>query len=658
MSWKNFTNILKKRRKYSSSISSRSSVPKARTSRSTDKHEIFTRRAFLITVGQGGVLSLLAIRMGWLQIAEAEKYTTLAEDNRVNLLMLAPERGIIVDRFGVPLASNIRDYRAVIIPEKTEDMAAILEELRKHISYGKETIEDVLKKSKKVSRFVPIEIVNNLSWEDLAKIEVHRPSLPGVSVEVGELRNYPLKEATAHLIGYVGRVSEKELGDDPVELLPGYKIGKTGLEKNFNNELKGKPGQREVEVNATGREVRDLKIAPPASGKRLTLSVDIEYQRFVQNVLSREKSAAAVVMDAHTGAVYALASHPSFDPNLFVDGIGHQDWNELLNDPTYPLTNKAVTGQYPPGSTFKMITALAGLEAGVIKPNTTVVCPGHYRLGQGKFHCWKPEGHGRMNLISALEESCDVFFYKLSTSIGIDKIAEVAQRFGLGQNLGLELPEEKNGHIPTESWKKKRYGEKWQPGETVIHSIGQGYTLTTPLQLATMTARLVNGGKSVRPWLSGFMDQKPLMPLNWEQMDIEQEYLDLIKRGMDAVVMGDKGTARGSRIPDESMSMSGKTGTAQVKRITKAERAQGRRRQEDLPWRDRHHALFVGYAPVDSPRYVCSVIVEHGIGGSSAAAPIAKELLWEVQKRKLAESPFLPNGGLATGLTENKKKSG
>ncbi len=655
MSWKNFSKSLKKRRKYPPSIGGRSKAVKSKTSRSTDKQEQFSRRAFLVTIGQGGVLSLLAVRMGWLQIAEADKYKTLAEDNRVNLLMLAPQRGLIVDRFGVPLAINVRDYRAVIIPEKAEDMESILKELRKYISYNDGTIEEVLKKSKKVSRFVPIEIVNNLDWEDLSKIEVNRPSLPGVFVETGEIRSYPLKESTSHLIGYVGRVSEKELSGNPVELLPGYKIGKSALEKQFNDELKGKPGQREVEVNATGREVRDLTVVAPTSGDRLTLSVDIEYQRFAQEVLSKHKSAAAVVMDAHTGAVYALASHPSFDPNLFVDGIGTQAWNELLNDPTFPLTNKAVAGQYPPGSTFKMMTAMAGLEAGVIEPNTTVVCPGYYKLGNGKFHCWKNGGHGRMNLKSALEQSCDVFFYKLSTSIGIDKIAEVSKRFGLGENLGFELPEEKNGFIPSKYWKKKRFGEKWQPGETVINSIGQGYVLTTPLQLATMTARLVNGGKEVKPWLSGFMNEKPLIPSGWKQMDIDPKHLELIKQGMDAVILGEQGTARGSRIPDETMSMGGKTGTSQVRRITKAERATGRKRQEDLPWNERHHALFVGYAPTNNPRYICSVIVEHGIGGSSAAAPLAKELLWEIQKRNPAESPFLPNGGMASFDTQQKK---
>ena len=656
----NFKNKLKNfKRKYrsSESVYSARKGPATASDRGTQRQDMFTRRAFIVASAQGGIMSLLALRMGWLQIAQSEKYTTLAEENRINMLMLAPQRGTIVDRYGIPLAVNIRDFRAVIIPDKTEDMRTALKKLTEILPVSDEKIDDIIKQSRRNSRFLPLEIANNLSWEEISAIEVNRPFLPGIFVEVGDTRHYPLQASTAHLIGYVGRVSEKEITGDPVELLPGYKIGKTGLERFYNEELKGVPGQREVEVNAVGREVRDLTVVGAKPGEQMTLSIDVEYQRFVQNVLSRHKSASAVVMDAHTGAVYALASHPAFDPNLFVNGIPHSIWSELLNDPTFPLTNKAVSGQYPPGSTFKMITALAGLETGDIKKSTRVNCPGHFNLGNAKFHCWKPEGHGSVDVTQALAQSCDVFFYKLSTQIGIDKIVEVSKRFGLGDKLGFELAEEQNGHIPTQAWKRRRFGEGWQAGETVISSIGQGYMLTTPLQLATMTARLVNGGYAVNPWMTGYINNAKMFTQDFPKMDVNDSDLAIIKAGMDDVVNGPKGTARGSAINLDGMEMGGKTGTAQVKRITKEERAMANRRQEDLPWRLRHHALFVGYAPVDNPRYVCSVVVEHGIGGSSAAAPVAKELLAEIQKRQPDKIPLLPNGGMAfTPPTPEKRK--
>ncbi|MAM33581.1 MAG: penicillin-binding protein 2 [Micavibrio sp.] len=624
------------------------SEDRAQSGTENQKLKSFTKRAFLIATGQGLAISVLGARLAYLQIKEGEKYSTLSEENRINILMLAPERGQIVDRYGVPLALNTRDFRAVIVPEKTTDIKSVLLRLKDHIALSDEDIDKVLKTVKRSSRFTPVEIVNNLSWEDVARLEVHRPNLPGIMVEVGNIRNYPLKDTTSHLVGYVGRVSEKELSGAPVELLPGYKIGKTALEKKYNDLLKGEPGQRDVEVNAVGREIRDLQRENAVTGERLTLSVDAEYQRFVQDRLASHQSASAVVMDAHTGAIYALASYPGFDPNLFVDGIGVQAWNELLYDPAFPLTNKAVTGQYPPGSTYKMVTALAGLEAGLIKPGTTHHCPGHYDLGNHRFHCWKRGGHGRVNLTEALAQSCDTFFYKVAHEMDIDTLKDVSLRMGLGQEFGGILPEEKPGFIPDKDWKQRRYGEKWQPGETIVASIGQGYVLTTPLQLATMTARLINGGKQVNPWLVGYEDEKPMFTTEWPEMNINHDHLDLIKRGMDAVVMGPTGTARGSRIADPSYSMSGKTGTAQVKRITTEERARGVRRQEDLPWNLRHHALFVGYGPVENPRYVCSVVVEHGIGGSSAAAPIARDLLLEIQKRDPASTPLKPNGGLST----------
>lgn len=607
--------------------------------------QTFTRRAFVVGIGQGAIFSILGARLAWLQVAQSEKYTNLSENNRVNVLMLAPDRGQIVDRYGVPLAINIRDYRAVIVPEKVEDIRESLRELRQYIKVSDAQIKKVIKRAKKAARFVPIEIRGSLSWEDVSKIEVNRPHLSGIRVDVANVRYYPFLDSTAHMVGYVQTPSEKDLTGNPVELLPGFKVGKTGFEKAYNKTLQGLPGQREVEVNATGREVRDLNVSSPKPGADLTLSIDAELQSHVQSILAKHRSATAVVMDVDTGAVYAMASHPSFDPNSFVNGISHDAWNELLGNIAKPLNSKAIDGQYPPGSTFKMVTSLAGLESGAIKPGTVVKCPGHFTLGRDKFHCWKRWGHGSMNLTDSLAESCDVFFYKTSLEMGIDKMADMAKRLGLGNALGFDIQGEKPGLIPTRAWKKKNRGEKWQPGETVVASIGQGAVQATPLQLVTMVSRLVNGGRAVKPWVTGFIDNLPQFNEKWPSIGLDPYHLKLVKRGMDRVVMGEEGTARGSRIYQKGMEMGGKTGTSQVRRITKAQRKEAIK-QEDIDWQHRHHALFVGYAPIHKPKYACAVVVEHGGSGSGAAAPVARDIMLETQKRNPASKVFKPNGGL------------
>lgn len=602
----------------------------------TDRAKTFTRRAFVVGTIQGGLLMLLGGRLAWLQIAEGVRYKTLAEDNRINVKMIAPGRGQIVDRFGVPLALNTQNFRVLVVPEQTDDLEKALRALHKVVPIEEREIAKVLKQAKRSPEFAPLEVRDNLNWEQVAAIEVNLPDLPGLSIDVGEIRSYPLTDATAHLIGYVGAVNESEMTDDPILKLPGFRIGKAGIEKSFDGPLRGSPGNVEVEVNVVGREVRELKRQVPTPGKRLVLSIDAELQRYTQQRLSETRSASAVIMDSHTGAVYALASYPSFDPNNFTRGISAERWEELLADPASPLNNKAVSGQYPPGSTFKMVTALAALEAKVAHRGTSVYCPGHYEYGNGRFHCWKPEGHGTVNIISALAESCDTYFYKLSTDIGIDNIAVMARKLGLGEKFGFELPEERPGLIPDAKWKKANRGESWQPGETIVAAIGQGYTLATPLQLAVMTSRLVNGGYAVKPWVAA-RENPPTSEKDWPLLGIKKEHLEMIMEGMDAVVGGERGTARGAQIKVEGMEMGGKTGTAQVKRITMRERAMGIK-NENLPWKYRHHALFVGYAPVSNPRYVCSVVVEHGGGGSAVAAPVARDLLLMAQKRNPAAS--------------------
>jgi penicillin-binding protein 2 len=629
----NASKNLKKRRKSSPS------------NQENERLKVFSRRAFIVGLGQGALFSILGARLAWLQVAQSEKYKNLSENNRVNVLMLAPDRGQIIDRYGVPLAINIRDYRAVIVPEKAESVKEAITALKKVISVSDNDVKKMQKALKRNARFAPVEIRKNLSWEEVSKIEVNRPRLAGISVQATKVRYYPFLDATAHLVGYVASPSERDLTGDPAELLPGFKVGKTGLEKSFNKTLKGEPGQREVEVNAMGREVRDLTANHAKTGASITLSIDAELQSSIQTILMKHRSASAVVMDVDTGAVYAIASYPSFDPNSFVNGIGHGAWNELLADLGTPLNNKAIDGQYPPGSTFKMVTALAGLESKAIHSGTVVSCPGHFKLGRDKFHCWKRWGHGSMNLTNALAESCDVFFYKTSLEMGIDKIAEMSKRLGLGSDLGFDIQGEKPGLIPNQAWKRKKYGEKWQPGETVVASIGQGAVQATPLQLATMVSRMVNGGRAVKPWVTGFIDNLPQYNERWPSIGLDPYHLKLVKKGMDRVVLGENGTARGSRIREHGMEMGGKTGTSQVKSITKADRDAGTK-QEDFEWKHRHHALFVGYAPANKPKYACSVVVEHGGSGSGAAAPLAKEILIAVQKRNPAATLFKANGGL------------
>lgn len=599
----------------------------------TRKHEnIFSRRAFVLAGFQGALMITLGARLGWLQIAEGKKYKTLADNNRINLRLLQPSRGQIVDRFGVPLAINRQNFYLLIIPEQTESVKKSLQKIADVINLNTAKIDDVVEASKKSASFIPIEVTDNLSWEQVAKLEVLIPELPGVSVNEGEIRDYPFGVSTSHIVGYVGLVSQSEMTDDPVMKLPGFRIGKTAIEKSYDRYLRGETGNEHIEVNVRGREVRNLDKKNSVQGERVSLTIDAELQRYCQERLAVHKSASCVVMDAHSGAVYAIASHPGFDPNLFTSGISAEQWEELLANPAFPMNNKAISGQYPPGSTFKMVTALAALEGKFANANTMVTCKGSYELGSDRFHCWKLSGHGTTTVTSALMESCDTYFYKLSTDVGIENIAKMAQRLGLNQTYNFDLSEERTGLMPTKEWKQGRYGEVWRPGETIVASIGQGYILATPMQLAVMTSRLVNGGYAVEPWMVGYIGNKKISKETWPLIGLQKKNLNLVKKGMDRVVNHKDGTAYGAKIDESGMEMGGKTGTAQVKRISRAERAQGIK-NEDLAWKYRHHALFVGYAPLKNPRYICSVVVEHGGGGSKVAAPVARDILLEVQKR-------------------------
>jgi len=607
--------------------------------RETQREKLLTRRAALLAGGQAALGAALAARMYQLQVLEKDRYTVLADENRINLRLLAPPRGRIVDRFGVALADNRRNYRVVVVPEQAGDLEATLTAIGTLIEIGDADRRRVLRDARRKHSFVPLVVRANLSWEEMARIEVAVPELAGVAIEQGMIRDYPYGAAVAHVLGYVAAVSEKELTGDPLLELPDFRIGKSGIEKARDVRLRGIAGTSQIEVNAYGRVVREIDNRPGQPGQDAVLGLDMTMQDFVMRRCASEPSISCVLLDAVTGDVLALVSSPSFDPTLFSTGLTPALWQELSTDPRNPLTDKAIGGVYPPGSTFKPVVALAALDAGTITPDTAVTCPGYLELGDATFHCWKKGGHGTLRLRDAIKQSCDVFFYETARRTGIDRIAAMARRFGFGAALGLDIPGERGGLMPTRDWKLATTGTAWQPGETVITGIGQGSVVATPLQVATMAARLVTG-RAIVPHLL----REERLPAGGDQrlpgfpsLGIDPHHLALVLDGMGAVVNEQGGTAYAARITDPALAMGGKSGTSQVRRISQSERDHGVRKSIEIPWKERDHALFTAFAPVGAPRYVCAVVIEHGGetggGGSAAAAPICRDVLIEAQRR-------------------------
>jgi len=611
----------------------------------------FNRRVALLAGGKAVLLTALVGRMYYLQVMETERYRLMAEQNRVNLRLLPPLRGKIVDRFGLPIADNDPNYRVVVVPEQTADMRATLKALARVLPIEPDEIERILRERYRYRSFVPIPVRENLTWDQVSRVEINSPDLPGASIEVDQSRSYPFGASTAHVLGYVGPPAENEVGDDPLLQIPGFRIGKSGLEKVYDSQLRGTAGTSEIEVNALGRVIRELDRREGNAGVELVSTLDIGLQQFVQQRLAEQQSGSAVVLDCINGDVLALGSTPSFDPAAFNRGLSGAEWQNLSNDTAHPLTNKTITGQYPPGSTFKTMTMLAALDAG-IEPSHTVFCPGFVTLGSVSFHCWRHQGHGTLDMLGGIKNSCDVYFYDLARRVGIDAIADMARRFGLGQPTGLDLMGEKSGLIPDTVWKKATFNDVWHPGETLIAGIGQGFIQTTPLQLAVMTARLANGGYALRPHLvrNARMgaDTVPETAPPFPKMKVNPVHLRLVGEGMRMVVNEPDGTAYGSHIGLPGMEMAGKTGSAQVRRISMAERLAGVRKNDDLPWRMRDHALFICFAPTSQPRYAAAVVVEHGGGGAKVACPIARDIMIECQQR----DPARPAGG--TRLASNR----
>ncbi len=593
------------------------------------RHRTFTRRAAVLFGAQLTVAGLLGARLYRLQVEENEAYRTLSEENRIRSEPVMPARGEIFDVAGRPLAVNVPNYTVRFVRERAEDLEAALADLRRVIELSENEMDGLRRRIDARRSFVPVIVKENLDWETFARVNANAPALPFAIPEVGLVRFYPESDALVHVVGYVGAVTEEELERDrtrdPILRMPSARIGKTGVERSAETVLRGSAGVRDVEINAGGREIREINRVEGVSGSDLTLSINLDLQRYTMERIAGE-SAAVVVMDALTGDLLALASGPGYDPNKFVFGISQNDYDDLRGDEYLPLVNKALAGAYPPGSTFKMMTALAALESGQISPQTAFNCTGRLRFGDRFFHCWRRQGHGRVRMLAGVKNSCDVYFYEIAQAAGIERIADVARRFGVGQAPEIDVPNVRAGTLPSPQWARAQ-GRNWNGGETLNVGIGQGALTMTPLQLAVMTARIANGREQVRPRLIKTINGVAPERAPFEPLGVSEEGLRIVHDGMWAVSNEQGGTAYGSRIDDPELALAGKTGTAQVRGISEEERAAGVRENEELPWRLRDHALFVAYAPARAPRYAISVLVEHGGGGSRAAAPVARDVM-------------------------------
>ena len=596
------------------------------------RRRTFNRRAAILAGGRLGLLSLLGARLYWLQSVEAGKYRVLAEENRINLRLLPPPRGRIVDRTGADLARNERNYCLIAAREAARALDGMLDDIAGYVALDDDDRERIARDAARRDTFAPVLVKEYLTWDEVSAIEVNMPYLTGVAIDARRTRFYPHRDALAHVLGYVGAAEEKDLDGDPLLTLPDFPVGKNGMEKVHDRALRGGAGAVEIEVNAHGRVIRELSRREGAPGSEVALHIDLELQTYAAGLLP-EDSAAAVLIDAHDGSVHALASMPAFDPHLFTRAMSAAEWRALHNNPRAPLSNKTISGRYPPGSTFKPAVALAALDAGIVDPGATVWCPGFSKVGREVRHCWKRRGHGHVNMVQAIARSCDVYFYELAMRTGIERIAAMAERLGLGARTGIDMPNETAAPMPTPGWKEATVGEPWVVGDTTGVGIGQSYMLATPLQLAVMTARIVNGGRAVRPRVTrrvrGAGGEAPPPPA--ADIGIAPAALEIVRRGMDAVVNDRGGTAWGARIEDPETAMAGKTGTSQVRTISAEERRTGVIANEDLPWKLRDHALFVGYAPRAAPRFAAAVVIEHG-GSSRRAAAAARDILAEAQR--------------------------
>lgn len=596
------------------------------------------QRILLISFAVGGIFFLLLLRLWHLQILNADDYRNMSENNRLRFVPVAASRGTVMDREGKVLVSNRPSFSLAVIPQEVRDKNQLFDDLSKLLRLDRDEFEERWKRARGRAKYAPVVLASNITRDQLEIIEENKLRLPGVEIEMKPVREYTMGLLGAHLLGYIGEISEDDLNKKEFsEYNPGDYIGKNGIERNWESELHGIDGGRQLEVDARGRVLRTISETYPAVGNSIVLTINAAVQSEAEKAFGNQ-AGAAVALDVASGEVLAFVSYPSFDPSLFSGRLPPHIWQSYLADTRHPLENKALTGQYPPGSTFKIITALAGLEAGKIGESTSVNCDGSYELGKAVFKCWNKHGHGTTSLRKSLRESCDVYYYQLGERVGVDAIAATAQKFLLGSAMGIGLNNEKPGLIPSSEWKMKKYGKRWIYGETLPVSIGQGYVLMTPIQLASMIATVANEGTVYRPHLVKRVvdsDGKVLKEYKPEIMGktgISPAHFRLVKQGLFAVVNEPGGTGGMARLHD--IKVAGKTGTSQVVKLNASKRG--------TPYQYRDHALFVAFAPYDKPEIAVAVVVEHGEHGGGAAAPIAGRMLrayFDLKKTAATGSP-------------------
>ncbi len=581
--------------------------------------------------------TIIMLRLWTLQISDGVEYEDRAYSNRVRIRQVAAPRGHILDRNGKEIVTNRPSFNVVLIREDSQNVGDVLKKLAPVLGEDISTLWEKIREASGSPRYVPVNLKEDIDWETLAYLENHNHEFSGVRIEVQPVRVYHYGDLAANTIGYLGSISKKELEKADQKVYRGGDIvGKRGLERLRESDLRGEKGKNYSEVNAKGFEQQLLKSIEPLPGREIRLTLDVELQQIAESYMEAgDKAGAVVALEVNTGRLLTAVSTPSIHIADFVGGISVKNWKALLDNPRLPLINKVVQATYPPGSTYKMITALAGLAKGVIDEDTVFYCPGHYRFGNRTYRCWKHSGHGPVNLEKAITESCDVYFYQVGLRVGVDGLAEYARKLGLGIKTGIEMEHEKNGLTPTKEWKRKNRKNKWQEGETLSVAIGQGFNLTTPLQICLMTATLANGGKVYRPKIveqvidpEGNITETFTPELMSEVKGMER-YFNLIKKGMEGVVQGKRGTAR--RVAIEGLTIAGKTGTAQVVRVAQYRHL----KEEDIPYKYRDHAWFTCFAPAENPEIAITVLVEHGLHGGSGAGPIAKAMLKEYFRNKL-----------------------
>ena len=623
------------------------------------KIQTINRRMFIIGAAKIIVFTGIIARLFSLQITENKKYLTLSDKNRLREWKLPPIRGEFLDYFGNVIAGNLKVYQLHVVPEEVENFKYLMVRLKQILSLSDSDFKNILKKKNKQKPWETLIISKNLTWEQFTKVNYFLHDLTGAKPVLSVSRNYPFNDNYTHVLGYVSEASEKDLLNNDIiksKHVAGLKVGKTGLEKTFENDLIGTNGIQRYEVNAYGKRISQLDHTDGLNGKTIQLTLDTEIQKLCSTLL-KNLAGSISVMDIYTGEIIAMQSSPSFDPNLFLFGINQDDWQLIRNNPLKPLVNKTLSGLYSPGSTFKPIVALSALENGIIDKNFKVNCKGKIEMYGQTYHCWKKKGHGVVNLKSAMKQSCDTYFYEIARKLGVDRLKKTSLKFGLGEKVLNEIfNNEKKGLIPDTKWKKNNLGKGWVIGETLITGIGQGYTQTTPLQLCQMTAQLANGGFKIYPKLiidensktaediklimsnnsknltkknNGLQDASKLLGFlvnkEHECLFIDPKNIKLVREAMFASTNELRGTSYSSRIEDPKYQFAGKTGTSQVKRITKAARELDLKTSE-IPYNERDHALYIAFGPYKNPRYALSVVIEHGGSGSSTAAPIAKKL--------------------------------